>query len=698
MRSVLIAILLLATSTFSVTAAELILERAHVGGMEYDPIPHGTGTTQVNVYVDDVAGFYGIHLYLRFISKTGADASNFTIAAGDPYFNYYDVVLSEQMAAKTPVERGADAQSVFFSFSSAQAVTSSLPLLLFTITLDYSVDLQASGPYLIDAFREMGRQTEILTTLREGDQKGVPFFVTRGRINVGSSLKVRYVAEDGDDEGEGTAEDPLATIQEAVDRAVDGDVIVLKDGTYTGEGNRDVRVSKTVLICSENGPDDCTISIGATAIVNHRAFYIVPSGVPGGPDRCNSCEIRGLTITGGAAMDARGGGAILVNAASPTIRDCHFVDNSAWDDPPYFPAKGGALSAYVSSPIVLNNTFEGNFSESFGGAVYIVVGRGVFRGNQFTGNSAQDGGGACVEGPGDHLFEHNDFTANLGSGGGIAIGGYSTTPTLVGNSITYNNLSNDFWTWGGGIAVWSGCPTIANNFICNNGAQVGGGIYSEGGSPTVFNNTIAANVSYQTCGGGVYNTSYPPLVIHNCILWYNGSSSLYNCDPAHSCFEGAVENDGNCNISSFPHFVDPASGDFRLKSYSPCIDTGDSDLAIEGDADAEFSPRVLFDEVDIGAHESVSRSGDSDFDTLPDDWEIEHFGDLDESLSGDPDSDGMDNFEEYRDGTPPAMKTTFVYVDARATGFEDGSVDHPFDTIREGVDLSVGVVCVGRKS
>ncbi|HUT04972.1 MAG TPA: choice-of-anchor Q domain-containing protein [bacterium] len=269
------------------------------------------------------------------------------------------------------------------------------------------------------------------------------------------------------------------------------------------------------------------------------------------------------------------------------------------------------------------------------------------------------------------------------------------TSDIIANTITWNNNpSGDEWTCGGGIYVTMASPTIIDNLICNNAAQLGGGIYSEDAAPVIHNNTIAGNVSYRASGGAIYHTSYPLLVIQNSIVWYNGSTSLYNCDPYHSCFEGAVENDGKYNIAGFPQFVDPGSGDFRLQSYSPCIDAGDSDVVVEGDADADYNPRLLLDEVDMGAFESLSISDDSDTDGLPDDWEMEHFGDLDESASGDPDDDGQSNYEEYSDGTPPENKTTVVYVDARATGVEDGTIDHPFNTIQEGVDLSVGTVCV----
>jgi len=55
---------------------------------------------------------------------------------------------------------------------------------------------------------------------------------------------------------------------------------------------------------------------------------------------------------------------------------------------------------------------------------------------------------------------------------------------------------------------------------------------------------------------------------------------------------------------------------------------------------------------------------DSDSDTLPDWWEVKHFGDLNETASGDFDRDKYDNLEEYAKGTDPEVK------DPRPTFFQ----------------------------
>jgi hypothetical protein len=58
--------------------------------------------------------------------------------------------------------------------------------------------------------------------------------------------------------------------------------------------------------------------------------------------------------------------------------------------------------------------------------------------------------------------------------------------------------------------------------------------------------------------------------------------------------------------------------------------------------------------------------GDIDNDYLPDDWEIEHFGNLNESAMNDTDNDGLTNLEEYQEGTDPNL------ADTDGDGISDG--------------------------
>jgi hypothetical protein len=44
---------------------------------------------------------------------------------------------------------------------------------------------------------------------------------------------------------------------------------------------------------------------------------------------------------------------------------------------------------------------------------------------------------------------------------------------------------------------------------------------------------------------------------------------------------------------------------------------------------------------------------DSDSDGLPDTWELQYFGNLNQSANGDPDGDGLTNLQEFQQGRNP---------------------------------------------
>jgi len=118
------------------------------------------------------------------------------------------------------------------------------------------------------------------------------------------------------------------TIQAAINNANNGDTIIVADGIYTGEGNRDIDyLSKAITLRSENGPNNCIIDCEGTYLDNHRGFYF-HSG-----ENENSV-LDGFTITNGYIVTMSWGGAgIHIDNSSPTIRNCIIKGNVAELDP-----------------------------------------------------------------------------------------------------------------------------------------------------------------------------------------------------------------------------------------------------------------------------------------------------------------------------------------------------------------------------
>ena len=64
------------------------------------------------------------------------------------------------------------------------------------------------------------------------------------------------------------------TIQAGIDAAVDGDTVLVADGTYTGEGNQDIDFKgKAITVQSENGAENCIIDCEDYSV---RGFYLYP--------------------------------------------------------------------------------------------------------------------------------------------------------------------------------------------------------------------------------------------------------------------------------------------------------------------------------------------------------------------------------------------------------------------------------------
>ncbi len=385
------------------------------------------------------------------------------------------------------------------------------------------------------------------------------------------------------------------TIQAAIDAAIDGDEVVIADGTYTGDGNRDLDFGgKAITVRSASGdPATCTIDCGGEEC--GFGFYNDE-----GPDSI----VAGLTITNGT--NYYGGGGIYCVSSSPRLVNCRIVGNSSG-------SYGGGIRCSASSPILEECTISGNWTKESGGGIYCYYGSNATLINcTISGNVAAEyygGGIAC----------YDDSSASL------------SNCTISGNSAT---------SWGGGVFCLRSDPTLTNCTITENTSEVGGGVHCSDSSPTLVNCVIVANRAI-TEGGGVFAYSgASPIVsnctisgnsavdgtalgcdsfwhdtpsvvtVSNCILW-NGGSEIWNNDGStvtieHSDVQGGWVGEGNIDadpLFAFPH-------DAHLMPGSPCIDVATDEppggLTAE---DPDGNPRVLdgngdqVAQVDMGAYE-----------------------------------------------------------------------------------------------
>ncbi len=240
---------------------------------------------------------------------------------------------------------------------------------------------------------------------------------------------------------EGTGDFP--TIQDAVDAAVDGDVIQLADGVYPYlPGNIGVRLhGKEITVESLSGNVEACVLDGLDQ-ADWAAFQMSDGEGPG-------CVIRGITIRRFGDGKSTGGGFGIYYDSSPTIENCRVLEC-------YQQLGGGFAIGGNSSPRFTRCLFMGNRAEVHSG-------------------------GGSVNGSGHVIFEECLFAGNqarLGLAGGVGVGSDATVTmiecTIAGNGTGSGNANPQL---GGGLWVY-GDAFLTRSILwgnCNREALMGSG-------------------------------------------------------------------------------------------------------------------------------------------------------------------------------------------------------------------------------
>ena len=249
------------------------------------------------------------------------------------------------------------------------------------------------------------------------------------------------------------------TIQDAIDAANDGDLILLGTGVFHGPGNRNVDGLGKALTIRGNVPDPsaCVIDCQGSSADPARGFYFHSGESTGGT------TLEGITVRGGYAptfpVDSWGGGLLCIDS-SITLRHCVFVENEAgW---------GGGLLFWGSASYVEQVWVADNEALTNGGGIYCTTGdRTEFVYVTVVGNTTLGRGGALVANDCMPSLSHCTLHGNGDLGGAIWIlNGASPT---VSNSIISENPSGAVDCNGGSISFvctdifgnaggdWTGC-------------------------------------------------------------------------------------------------------------------------------------------------------------------------------------------------------------------------------------------------
>ena len=359
------------------------------------------------------------------------------------------------------------------------------------------------------------------------------------------------------------------TIQAAVNAAKDGDTVKVGDGTYSGDGNRDIDFGgKSITVTSQDGPAKTIIDCGGYASTdgsgNHRGFYIHTSET--------NAVISGFTVMNGYeyaydGIEHIGGGGILIFNSSPLIQNCVIMDNSAYE--------GGGVCKYnfqynkdtiTLADCIIENNFGG-----FGGGVYNINdggGKIALTSCTFTSNTASVGYG-YAGGQGGGVFNDNGNGNNT-----ITL----TNCTFVGN--TASNAAGYAGGNGGGGVYNSNYSYGSNDVIAltncsfnrntaGNNSISGGGICNEEGSGII---TLTNEILYGDIGGEIGRNHY---LTSNAVASY--------CD-----IQGGYA--GTSNIDTDPLFANASAGDLHLMPGSPCLGAGTPNGAPATDKDGKSRP------------------------------------------------------------------------------------------------------------
>ena len=370
-------------------------------------------------------------------------------------------------------------------------------------------------------------------------------------------------------------------IQDAINAAVPGDVVLVANGEYKGEGNVNLLVDKAITIKSESGREKCKIDCEGTS----RAFTFSGAASSG-------AVLSGFTITRGNGQthdpsrpyENWGGAILILNSGFVDISDCTLFNNIV-------SGFGGAIASIASSPVISHCIIENN--------------------------SASSGGGG--------LLIYKDSPDGL-------------TPLILSCSITHNPGNNPVISRGAGVYLIQSSATFYNCVIASNSATNNGGAFflTNPCSPninhcTISNNSVSGSGNGYG-GGGICSFSKCAPLVTNSILWGNTAATgaevyLFGSSLAVSYSDvNRGEQDvnlylspsaqteivwGDGNINQDPLFV--GEEDYHLSPNSPCIDTGIDPVSVsravepleEFNSDIEGDPRVLGEGPDMGADEFV---------------------------------------------------------------------------------------------
>jgi len=413
------------------------------------------------------------------------------------------------------------------------------------------------------------------------------------------------------------------------------------DGTETSLAQRDVAANATIL--SADIDDDDTYGTGWNwwqfnwTGSSNNSYHIV-TGTGTDP----SAVLDGVTLLAGVGSDPalKGGGGLVVNGGSPTLRyvtfqynaigygsaayliDCNSTfENCVIKDGYTCNCGGGGWTSGIlatgTSDVMfvdcdfINHYYVSSMSQGRGAALNIDFGAsGTVIGCRFianqTGNFFAIGGGtargAGLNAHGDIVVESCEFLDNFAHAGAGLTAWNNVTVT---NSLFARNEAVPheetkgltYGDYGAGMLILSSAGDtieISNSTFVDNNSEKGAGIAAYGSGTAVIRNTI------------IFDNYADPTPPGEDPIWILKQNLVGDYDLANSCVEYLLEtepgedppepeNFPGCFDES-PQLMDIGGEDYRLATGSPCIDSGDNaEVPVGLTTDLAGDPRFIDD-------------------------------------------------------------------------------------------------------
>ena len=442
-----------------------------------------------------------------------------------------------------------------------------------------------------------------------------------------------------------------ATIQAAINAAIDGDTVLVAEGTYLENINflgKPITVASRFILDGDTSHITKTVIDGSQPTHPDSSFVVLM-------EYCadTTSVLKGFTLTGGKGLIYEGtpyGGGIYVYGGAKI--EHNIIAGNILRNSTHYASGGGIYagsyegsgSVVIRSNRVYNNSLTSKKGSS-GGGIYTQTSDGsmliekniIFNNTATTTNFYKSiGGGIVILKAYGHkgrvvarnnYIHHNELHCESSVGGGVYIVYYRqetgedldlNVPVEFYNNVVSENYSEDV---GGGVGIWNMAnlyglkqtvpdPIISNNTIINNRSANGAGIFNYDAETILMNNIIWNDLSAENCKE-----------IFNDDINYGSNWSKNENDGIIHAYYNNIKGGwpGAGNIDKDPE-VD--NDDFTLSETSPCIGRGIDSIHVAGnwyrapELDFQGIDRIMASadmEIDMGAQESPFDRPKSDY-------------------------------------------------------------------------------------